>query len=276
MPLSLTLPIRPLRTLALAIGASLLVSAHAADAGAERRIAVFASIGDQLNVISYGSATTGRTDQNQRQSFATGSTAFDSEALIAAEKALHEADADAKVVLLAPGSLRGTAEQQDELFEGETFLPTKRLAAALAQENATHLLIITKHHARASLKLRDVNVGSGVLEGLGYYVDQQLWVQDGNNDEVGRGFLAPYAYIKLTLVDLKTSHVIARHLATASTTFSATTQDTDKAVPWNALTPEQKTEALNRLIREEIAKDVPALLTTPAKNAQPALSGSAG
>lgn len=72
--------------------------------------------------------------------------------------------------------------------------------------------------------------------------------------------------MRLTFIDAKTSRVISRRFVMASATFTATTESSARAIPWNALTTEQKSEGIQRLIRETVAEGVPALLAAPAQD----------
>ena len=106
-------------------------------------------------------------------------------------------------------------------FEGKKFTPTADLAAALAQTSATHLLLIQAQRSPSMLKARNASLGSGYLEGLGFYIDRELKMRRSDNGQVGVGFLAPYAYIKLQLINLASGETEREQVMTASGTISA-------------------------------------------------------
>jgi len=80
--------------------------------------------------------------------------------------------------------------------------------------------------------------------------------------ERGIGFLAPFVYIRLSLVDLKAAVVVREQVVTASATLSAA-QAKNGFDPWDALNPAQKVETLGRMIEREVARVVPALIAQP-------------
>jgi hypothetical protein len=109
------------------------------------------------------------------------------------------------------------------------------------------------------LKVRKGSVGSGHLEGIGFYVDRDARMRRSDTGEVGIGFLAPYAYIKVILVNLALGEVVREHMVTASNTISAA-RNKEGFDPWDALDSTQKVAAINRLVRAELNKVVPAML----------------
>jgi hypothetical protein len=73
-----------------------------------------------------------------------------------------------------------------------------------------------------------------------------------------RGFLAPFAYVDLALVDLATGKVVAEREVRAASPHAATGADT--VDPWEGLSPEQKIRDLQALLAKDLADAVPALL----------------
>jgi len=102
-------------------------------------------------------------------------------------------------------------------------------------------------------------MGSGYQEGLGFYVDRETRMRRSDTGEAGIGFLAPYAYMKVLLVNLATGHVEREQLISVSNTISVA-RNKDGFDPWETLDPAQKVAAINRLVRAELGKVVPGLL----------------
>src|SRR5207253_2091864 len=128
-------------------------------------------------------------------------------------------------------------------------------------QNATHLILITKHRGDALLRLATSYVGSGKIEGVGFYLDAGLVTRRSDTHARGNGFLAPFAYIKVTLVDAKTMAVIREQTVEESTTLS-TARAEGSLNPADVLTPAQKTAALQGMIRRAIARAVPSVLAS--------------
>jgi hypothetical protein len=99
-------------------------------------------------------------------------------------------------------------------------------------------------------------VGSGKIEGVGFYVDPTLPTRNAETNEMGAGFLATFAYIKVALVDATTMAVIREQTVEESATML-----TGKSLnPLDALTPAQKTAALRNMIIKATAGGVQAVL----------------
>jgi hypothetical protein len=144
----------------------------------------------------------------------------------------------------------------------------------VAQAKAGTLVLITKHRADARLKVWHGFIGSGKIEGLGFYLDTVHRIRDGETNQRAIGFLAPFVYVDVTLVDTASHTVVRQTTITASETITAASNQTDASV-WGALTTEQKMAALSRLLSKNLAAVVPQLVqpTAPAPLAAGASAG---
>jgi hypothetical protein len=132
------------------------------------------------------------------------------------------------------------------------------LFSALKREGFTHLLLLSKHRAPARLQLSNSSVGSGYLSGLGYYIDGALRTQRADTGESARGFIAPYAYLKLTLIDVDLMHLVRAEEIIQSTVRSAARNE-NGLDPWGAMSTEQKFSVLQDLIVQGVTEAVPAV-----------------
>jgi hypothetical protein len=136
------------------------------------------------------------------------------------------------------------------------------LRPRLPANGATRLVLVvkTRHPAQIGLpRMNDTHVGSGSLEGLGYYVDASMAMANrGSTIENIHGFLAPFAYFAIVLADLKTGKVLAERAVYASTAIPESQSAT--LSPWDALIPERKVSIVEDLVRREVAQAAPALL----------------
>ena len=220
--------------------------------------AVISLIGDKISVVGARAGVGSNLDRNRQGAMAVQGRALDDMAVIAASDAIGRLDPHASIVML--GSNDPTLyELQDELFE-----PQQRSRALLASaikdpiqgQHATHLVLIRKHRSDAMLRLEMQYVGSGKLEGVGFYVDPNLRMINHETGELGAGFLAPFAYIKVTLVDANTMAVMREQTVEESTSMITT----KSLNPLDALTPAQKTTALRSMIVKATASGVKAVL----------------
>ncbi len=165
------------------------------------------------------------------------------------DKALKQADAQAQVSLLdqAPAA-QGSAPEP--LLDGDQFKPDEAIAAALRKAGATHLLLVSKYRSDALLKAKHGSIGNGKLEGLGFYLDYDKKMRRSDTGESGRGFIAPYAYYRVSLIDLSTGKVLKHHEVRASRAVSVARNE-DSFDPWEALSASRKLEMLLRFIRTE-------------------------
>jgi hypothetical protein len=229
--------------------------------GADQPCYAFLSlIGDKLDVAIYQRQTGSRIEQNKHVPLPIKDAFFDDVAVSAASRAVSRLVPGAALVRLASSSPT-LYENQREIFEEKNSviaLP-EAISTALRKEEATHLILITKVRAEASLKMTNRTEGTGTLEGLGFYVDRATYTIQTETGERGLGYLAPFVYMKISLVDAKTMRVIKEQTVKASHTLTAG-RDKENAHPWDALTNEQKGRVIEQMIRQEIARVMPELL----------------
>ncbi|MEO5676868.1 MAG: hypothetical protein ABIQ84_04910 [Usitatibacter sp.] len=198
-------------------------------------------------------------DRNQREFIELPSAVIDNGTVLAVERAVKATQPGADVVLLGARDPALFALRRKSLEEGSgTQGMVARLSDVLGGTQATHLILITKLHHDAMLKLESSHVGSGKLEGVGFYIDHALRTTRSDTGARGQGFLAPFAYFTVSLIDLRSRTTLAEEDVVASTTHSAARSDT--LHPWDAMNADQKVRELQRLIRTEIARVTPELL----------------
>lgn len=223
--------------------------ARASDAP-PRRYAVLSLIGDELGVIN-NRGQAGTHISTVGSTMKMSSPVFDRVALIAVNDVFKQSQPPVTAILLAPSASLYAA--QAHFFDGNKFSVPAELDATLKAQQATHLLLITKHRAASTVRFAHSIVGSGRLEGLGYYVDNELAVTRTDSGETGVGFLAPYAYFMVSIVDLGSSAVIGSLPVTETRTI---TPAGAKGVlnPWDVLTSEQKMDLLKVMVKDQVTK----------------------
>ena len=112
------------------------------------------------------------------------------------------------LVLSAPEAFAN----QDAWFDGDKITLPASLRTAVDKEGASWLLLVTKSRGEAGVADGTTKFGFGKLTGLGFYIDGYTEMTDPKLGTV-RGFIAPYVYVKLSVVDLSTSTVTAHGLA---------------------------------------------------------------
>ncbi|MBC7995409.1 MAG: hypothetical protein H7Z15_19430 [Rhizobacter sp.] len=222
-----------------------------------RTYAVISLIGDKMSVVTYQMSTGSNIDRNRRETIDMTDGLFDRIALSTIEKALNAQPDKPRSQLfeLASPSL---FTRQDRFFsDGKLVLP-EAIHSALKADGATHLLLVTKFRAEARMQADGAKVGSGVVEGLGFYIDNVTEMLNVKTRRQSTGFLAPFAFMRLSLVDLGSSAVLRQKSIEASTMTS--TANKEAYNPWDTLSPADKIERLRYLVDTELTKGVASLL----------------
>ena len=249
-------PMRRTIVVAALAGFAAIPAARAAD----HRYAVLSLVGDTINLVWWQPTTGSNIDHNERQDVPTADGALDDVALLAVDDAQRRAKPQTHATLLASRDPKLFALQAKLLDGGGD---TGELLAAvqglLRESQATRLILVTKHRGDARLPMRFEYAGSGKLTGLGFYIDKRMTVRDNDTGAADRGFIAPYAYLELALIDAQTMKPIRRSVVPQATTV-ATGSTKGALSPWQAMTTQEKSDALARLIRQAVDRAMPELL----------------
>jgi hypothetical protein len=253
----------PLRLPAMRILLALLLVAasYAVDAAEARRYAILSLIGDRLLISEYVPPATPNGIESNTQNFVhLEDPSLEKTALVAVDEAIKKAIPTAKPVMLFAQDGRIYTAQERVLDEGGNSLHMlDYIRGLLMGQDVTHLILVTKVRQPARLQVDRAQVGSGVLEGLGFYVDATLPIKDTTTGKTGLGFVAPFAYFKVTLVDLANNKVVKEERVAGSTVVGWG-QFTDTFNPWTDLPGERKVQLLQGVIRAEIARVVPRIV----------------
>ncbi len=231
------------------------------DAGA-RKYAVLSLVGDELSVVTYQPRKRTTGDENVHESLPISDGYFDKAAVLAVDAALQKRSPNTPVVFLKAPS-PALYHDQEGLFSGSQLTAPPEIVTALKGSGATHLILLTKYRGEARLTAADRAVGAGKLEGLGFYVDRVTHLRRSDTQEDAVGYLAPYVYVTISLIDVATLEVLSTTTAKTTTTLSAArSKDGD---PWNVWTPAEKLQGISRMLQSDVRKAVPALLDDAKK-----------
>jgi hypothetical protein len=228
----------------------------AAFAQAAPKVAVTSLVADQFTVTLYRDST-GTNLSNRASTVKMPGPMLDIALLKAAQDAIAKAAPGAAVFPLKVPAAGSNVDPALVYQDGKPD-PQNVLVEALRKQGFTHLLTATKLRNSNIIALASGTIGTnkGALEGIGFYVDPTLGVENG---AMGRseGIIAPYVYIELRLVDLATLETRSQRITDNSVAASA--QNKAGADAWGALTAEEKIDHLQRLIQRGVAREVPAL-----------------
>lgn len=225
-----------------------------------RHYAILSLVGDEMMIVQREMQTGSRLDTNARQSVTMPDATIDRGVLLAVDDAVRRAEPNAKTTLLVSRRQAVYDSVARALEKGGTtanaFEAVRPVVASA--KGATHLILVTKYRHPAMLRLRDGHIGSGTLEGVGFYVDYGSTARSYDTNEAERGLISPYAYFRVSLIDMASGKVIAEDRVIGSKAHTVPTGTIGNA--WAALTPQEKDSRLQEVIREETARVVPMVI----------------
>jgi hypothetical protein len=225
--------------------------------GEERVYAIMSLVGDGLLIVHQDISTGSRLDRNAREFVAINTPALDNAMVIAVEDGLRARDRSVKTVLLAardPGLFTLQSRGLEEARGLALLLPVLRPIAQSA--GATHLVLAAKYRDETRVLMAEGHVGAGRIEGVGFYLDDNMRVENRDTGAASQGYIAPFAYFSVSLVELSSGALLAQQVVREAHGISSQAA----AIPWNALTAEQKIRMLQDLMRREAARAAQELL----------------
>lgn len=251
-------------SLALAIGtgfgASALAQPAAAPIAMPPTFALLSLVGDQFTVVTRREEIGSRLDPNVRRSYAVDAATLDDTALNAAEAVLKRLRPVSPVVRFSIRDPRLFALQDKLLADSDESRGLRdALAKLLREQQATRLVVVTKGRDDANFKVHSGRIGSGKISGLGFYVDPVTRMEQLESGEETFGFLGPYAYLNVTVVDVASMKPI-RSVPARESEMSLPLHSKGAVVAWDALTPEGKLDALERVLRRAVRNATAAAL----------------
>jgi hypothetical protein len=221
-----------------------------------RLYAVLSLIGDRLQLVQRVPATEVTPERSVVEFIDMQERVFDQTVRIAAFDILRSAEPKSTPVMLQARDPALYAAQAQLLEPGSVSFDALR--SMLVGTKATHLVLVTRYRFEAMLPTDTGHVGSGALEGLGFYIDRSKPLIAGSSGEAGYGFLAPFAYFQVSLYDIASRQVVRTERVVASKTLSAARSP--EGDPWTTLTSEQKVALLRDMITIEIKRTLPKMV----------------
>lgn len=239
------------------LAAALLIVLPAA-AMAQRHYAVLSLVGDEMMIVQREIQTGSRIDRNERMSVAMPDATIDRMVVLAIEDTVKRAEPAAKTTLLV-SRRQAVYDAVARALPGGTEAAFQAVRPTVeAARGATHLILVTKYRHAAMLRLRDGHVGSGTLEGVGFYIDHGSLARSWDTAEAERGLISPYAYLRISLIDLASGKVLAEDRVIGSKAHQMGPGLIGNA--WAALSAQEKDRQLQEMIREETARAMPRII----------------
>jgi len=243
--------------------AAVAASAQQAGTAAKRSYLVLSLLGDTITAVTQQSRTGTRLNRNTLETMALPEGIFDKPVLTSVESAIKRAEPAADVTVLFVGAVKALGDAE-KFSEGNDLRLPSKMDAWLKQVNTTHLLLVTPHRAEANIKGDRDGIGSGSLQGLGFYIDRELKVKNTQTGEYRDGYLAPYSYFKLQLVDRASGKIVRQQLVTEAIMLG----DGRAGDPWEVMSTQEKVTTLRGMLNEQIGLRMPKLLASDAAPAR--------
>ncbi|KPF48785.1 hypothetical protein IP87_09555 [beta proteobacterium AAP121] len=223
----------------------MLAGVPASATAAERVYAVVSVVADQLTVTGFETTTGSLVAQNQTERIDLQTDELERSVVRAAVSAVAASGLGRALPLLTDdGRLYA---QQAQWIDGEQAQVPAFLLQTLRAQKATHLLLVTKHRGEARMRSFDADLGTGRVEGLGFYLDRVTPLRRLDTGERAVGYLAPHAFLRLSLIELASGRVLSAKTVTASRVVSAAGSAAG-ASPWDVMSSADKFKMLDELI----------------------------
>ncbi|WP_310389780.1 hypothetical protein [Roseateles sp.] len=233
--------------------------AQAPAAAAAPKFGVLSFLGESINIIGSRPSTGSRLSKNDQMSVDIPDAGFDASALSATQATLKRLAPQNEAMLFNVKAPKWIANP-NELFTDGKLQVSAKLLESLRASGATHLVVLTRHRAEALVQFHDwgYNMG-GTAEGLGYIISRMERVIDKTTGNTQDGFIAPFVFVRLSLVNLSDASVIKQRTITVAQplTMKISSASTD---PWDSLPAAEKIDKLNQMIERELDNALPKLV----------------
>jgi hypothetical protein len=236
------------------------------------RYGVLSLIGDRLYVVTNQPGTATKKPEIQKIDLVMPQAVFDEYTLKVVDGLIKRADPVANVKLLAVNEPKLFIRQTDLLDAGVSLanlLPNVREATETAVVDK--LILITKFPDSAHAKMGKSALAAGSFFGLGFYSDnQQAAATQPPTKRADKAapalpaaaFVAPYVYIQMLLIDVKTWTVLKQETTAAATT-RVVARPKDGAVTvsaYDSMSGQDKVATISKMLDYELSVMLPKLL----------------
>ena len=217
--------------------------------------AVVSIIGDRFTVADRN--TDVRREGHQGYTFPLGSASLDGATLAAVKQVVAERIPGAKVSLaLIREPAVYEAEAEVLSLSRETQPLVDALQPVLGQIKARRLILVSKVREPVDVHFADVyKERPGVLEGLGFYLDPGMRIQNTQSLERSVGYIGVFAHFRVSIVDQETHRVLDEERVAEMKAFRD-----ERKEPWESYTPEQKVAMIKSAVAGQIRNVLPALI----------------
>ncbi len=218
------------------------------------KLGVFSLMGDGLQLVFAAPVTDTRLDRNLRESLPTKNIGFDQAALRAVTKTMGNHYPQTQLQMFR-ATQPMTLPEQRAVSEGaaRAELPAW-VIDAVNKNGLTHILLITRNRGDARFPVNDgFSVGRGVVEGIGYYLDNTTELKNVDTGLPSSGFLGAFMMVRMQLMDVKTGDIVGSETIRVGRLFAGR-KDIEAENIWNALDPQEKVEVLRNMVEQNVER----------------------
>lgn len=226
-----------------------------------RSIAVLSLAGNSLALHVERHQVGSRTENAPVEVRPMEDPVFDQVAIIAARTSLLRMLPNAKLNLMTTQD-KGLYSAQNDMFEHPEQHPEDReyLKTLLKEQGVSHAIVISKFRSVAAIKLVDATVGTGALEGLGFYVDDMIQTLNRGDNTSSRGLVAPFAYVRVRLVEADSLKVVGQGTAKQSFVIARPSADSSGMDTFNKMTGADKIKNVRTALECAMDAVLPSVL----------------
>jgi hypothetical protein len=220
---------------------------------------VISLIGDRLTVVTQGSQTGTHLDGNSYDVIPLAGTDFDDLVVSTASAAIERTRPHARVTMLriTNPALYALAASWRSADPPDIRAVLPGLAPFAPGAPGTRLVLIAPYRDVPQMHAYNSYRGTGSVAGVGFYVGS------GSVERaVAPGYLGAFANVQLIVADAASGAIETRQSFTIGTTHSVA-KSADGTV-WNAIPMSEKVPALESLVRGEVDRRVPLMLSSSA------------
>lgn len=230
------------------LAALFILTTGAACASEITKLGVMSVLGREVEVVIHAPTTGTRVDRNAKDTLKIGNE-FENFVLRTTVNSARSAGLGEAMVLSRPAN--GSMPWQRD---GQAVLVTRPLLEAAQAAKLSHLVLIQPARGEAKLQMERTVVGNGQVQGLGFYVDTTIDVELSETHRHSSGFVAPFAYFDIYLVEVATLDLQAEHRARVAVALA--NPDLAGGDAWASLSTQSKVETLQKMIQDEVEKAV--------------------
>lgn len=212
--------------------------------------AILSLVGDEFGVVFQPDQTGTSLNPNVRHSYPVATAMLDDVAVSSAEEVLKPLKPVSPVLRFSILDPRLFALQDHLLVDSAESRGMRGALLELLRDNqANRLILVTKGRDDARFQLYHRTTGTGKISR--FYVDQLLQLEKVESGEQTEGLLGPYAYLNVTVLDAASMTPI-RSVPARESEMRLPVDAKGAVRACDALTPEGKVDALERVLRRVV------------------------